>query len=227
MIWKNSSLCLCFKSAGLSVLVRPKANTILQRTEIIAWLACAMLFSWQKHFPIISNKRSVEMRTSSWSIQGHVNQDFKAVPATAEPWCNNHSASRRTFFPNVVLAICHKRSLTYETQRLSTSSYRFSTFINLSLRNRIYQIPSYQVSELHMLSISHVLSKHDKLLLSWKPQVFDRSATSETPLKTKLRGFSPQTNYTDRAIASCRPRGQRNGSPRPLSRFSRPVWITL
>jgi hypothetical protein len=38
--------------------------------------------------------------------------------------------------------------------------------------------------------------------------------------KTKLRGFSPQANYTDRATAAVGDRGvlrgQRNGSPRPL-----------
>jgi hypothetical protein len=49
---------------------------------------------------------------------------------------------------------------------------------------------------------------------------------------TKLRGRSPQANYTDRATAACRRisanhcgyrvlRGQRNHLPRPLSRFSR------
>jgi hypothetical protein len=39
--------------------------------------------------------------------------------------------------------------------------------------------------------------------------------------KTKLRGRSPQANYTDRATAACRRsrqplRGQRNEFPRPL-----------
>jgi hypothetical protein len=47
-----------------------------------------------------------------------------------------------------------------------------------------------------------------------------------------LRGPSPRANYTDRATAACRrsylpafaetvPRGQRDGSLRPYSRFSR------
>jgi hypothetical protein len=50
--------------------------------------------------------------------------------------------------------------------------------------------------------------------------------------KTKLHGLSPRANYTDRATAACRrsdcqllrikvPRGQRDGSLRPYSRFSR------
>jgi hypothetical protein len=49
--------------------------------------------------------------------------------------------------------------------------------------------------------------------------------------KTKLHGLSPRANYTDRATATCRrsdcqlfqmvPRGQRDGTSRPYSRFSR------
>jgi hypothetical protein len=47
--------------------------------------------------------------------------------------------------------------------------------------------------------------------------------------KTKLHGLSPRANYTDRATATCRrsdcqlfaPRGQRDRSLRPYSRFSR------
>jgi hypothetical protein len=48
----------------------------------------------------------------------------------------------------------------------------------------------------------------------------------------KLHGLSPRANYTDRATAACRrsdyqllrievPRGQRDGSLQPYSRFSR------
>jgi hypothetical protein len=51
--------------------------------------------------------------------------------------------------------------------------------------------------------------------------------TSNTPKNSKLRGLSPQANYTDRATAAVGEvvpnfadtgvlRGQRNGSPRPL-----------
>jgi hypothetical protein len=51
--------------------------------------------------------------------------------------------------------------------------------------------------------------------------------TFHTLKKTKLRGLSPQANYTDRATAAVGEvvptfadrgvlRGQRNGSPRPL-----------
>jgi hypothetical protein len=54
-----------------------------------------------------------------------------------------------------------------------------------------------------------------------------------TAKKTKLHGLSPRANYTDRATAACRrsdcqlvriesaTRGQRDGSFRPYSRFSR------
>jgi hypothetical protein len=66
---------------------------------------------------------------------------------------------------------------------------------------------------------------HIRRRYAWPAELlpaFQEDSCSITKQNKKLRGLSPQANYTDRAIAACRRSGQRNGSPWPYSRFSRP-----
>jgi hypothetical protein len=66
-----------------------------------------------------------------------------------------------------------------------------------------------------------------RFVCPYNTSVVSYAADKLKKLKTKLRGLSPQANYTDRATAAVGEvvpnfadrgvlRGQRNGSPRPL-----------
>jgi hypothetical protein len=113
---------------------------IQRREQLCMGLAYAMLFSWQQHFPIICNKRSMEKQTASWSTQGHVNQDVEAVQATTESWCNNHSASAASTQP---LSQCCAGSLPRSGHIfLFDSQHLYTQPLCIMFRDSVYRIRS-------------------------------------------------------------------------------------
>jgi hypothetical protein len=89
-------------------------------------------------------------------------------------------------------------------------------------------IETWNLEEIFFTQITYNVTKiaeNDQWHIAYKAEQW--ASASSTKTKTKLRGLSPQANYTDRVTAAVGEvvltladrgvlRGQRNGSPRPL-----------